>query len=130
MDNTFNHMTTGEIEMIKLVVAYLGTEGYTLTGVDDGGELINVDTIADALEVVNSVQDSAVYLKGAKGAKPSYIALYVILGNAESGEEVISDCTDCDIMERATEYAEGRLQYYVESETSTKEWCEARDASE
>jgi hypothetical protein len=55
--------------------------------VDDGGEEIVTKTIAEAVDVITSVDESWVYLYDAAGARMG--TLYIVLGN--TAEEIICD---------------------------------------
>jgi hypothetical protein len=96
-----DNMTKGEVRMIKLVCQYLINAGYAMNSVHDGEERIKTATVGAALDVVNSVEDSTVYLTRADDQKPAKIALYIVLGNDAEGSEVIADHTDCEIVESA-----------------------------
>ena len=83
-------MQSIEKTMILKAIRAAKTAGFSVTGVNDGGDFVPCRTEEETLSAVDSVDDSVIYLKKeAKGDEPERGAsLVVVLGN---GEDCLAD---------------------------------------
>lgn len=107
-------MTNGEQNYLKAFVGNLFTQGYVLTKVNDGGEVFVCPDVYTMLDIVESVNESWIFLRDFKGGthrytdpviaydrymNPRIICLHIILGE-------IADCTDCEPCNLATMFVD------------------------
>lgn len=79
-----------EKSAVRKVIRALAAGGFRLHSVDDGGETHRVDTEHAAIDHIFGVDDSRVYFQ----KQPGRIHwIYIVLGNAPDGSEVVCDYT-------------------------------------
>lgn len=109
LDYTPHNMTDIEVKVVTKLFEMLEREGWVPKKVDDGGDdYILVTTWSEALEVIDSVEWSALFVTD--GAQTRCVVL--ILGN---GRDVVSDysCSDPSfeaLMERHADWIETLLE--------------------
>lgn len=79
--------TQNEEKIVRHMVEKLAEAGWALKEVFDGGETIKTTTAAEAIDVMNSVEES--YIRFEKNGETRTI--YVINGNGNDGWDLITD---------------------------------------
>ena len=105
LDYTPHNMSDLEVKVVTKLFEMLDEEGWVPKMVDDGGDdYVYVTTWSEALEVIDSVEWSALFVTD--GIQTSWVVL--ILGN---GRDVVSDYSISDpsfdaLMERHADWVE------------------------
>lgn len=84
-----HHIRNNWKPVIGSLVHKLVKAGFTLTAVDDGEERIKVRTAKEAVEAINAVDDSHLFLTKDFAGKPVKTWLFIVLGNEP--EETVAD---------------------------------------
>lgn len=107
-DYTPHNMSDIEVKIVTKLFEMLEEEGWAPMWVDDGGDYVPAPTWGAALETIDSVEWSALFV--ARGAQRSWVVL--ILGN---GRDVVSDYSIRNpnfdaLMERHADWVETLLE--------------------
>ena len=84
LDYTPHNMADVEVKVVTKLFEMFEEEGWVPKKVDDGGDYVPVTTWSEALETIDSVELSTLFVVG--GSQRSWVTL--ILGN---GVDVVSD---------------------------------------
>ena len=108
LDYTPHDMADVEVKIVTKLFEMLEEEGWVPKNVDDGGDYVSTTTWGEALEVIDSVEWSALFVTD--GIQTSWVAL--ILGN---GRDVVPDYSISDpsfdaLMERHADWVETLLE--------------------
>lgn len=76
-----------EAKIVRYMTEKLAEAGWVLLEVDDGGETIKTATVEEAIDVMNSVEES--WFRYTKDGEVH--AVYVINGNGNDGWDLIAD---------------------------------------
>lgn len=109
MKTSYTNMSRGEVAMVKATVEAMEARGYELSHAYDGEATIRTTTIDALLDVINSVEESS-FVMVLKGASCQHrAAFWIVLGNDDSGEEVIANHSDVAAAEEAWSEAQAAL---------------------
>jgi len=108
LDYTPHNMSDIEVKIVTKLFEMFEEEGWVPKMVDDGGDYVPTPTWSEALETIDSVEWSALFVTD--GIQTSWVVL--ILGN---GRDVVSDysCSDPNfeaLMERHADWVETLLE--------------------
>ena len=108
LEYTPHNMSDIEVKIVTKLFEMLEEEGWVPKKVDDGDDYVSTTTWGAALETIDSVEWSALFVVG--GAQLSWVVL--IVGN---GRDVVSDysCSDLNfeaLMERHADWVETLLE--------------------
>jgi hypothetical protein len=82
-----NNVAENEARIVRHMVEELAKAGWALLEVDDGGDTIKTATVKEAIDVMNSVEES--YFRFIKDGEVRTV--YVINSNGNDGWDLIAD---------------------------------------
>lgn len=92
-------MTLGESTKLTEFLNAMVAKGWSLHSVSDGEDRTDTSTIDEVIKVVESVDESWIYIAAPESGKRH--TLFVVLGNDPDGGEVICDTSVHDDIEAA-----------------------------